>query len=569
MSDLAPLTSTAQGEERDRVPELPLGPSVAGAYANAALHNAHHAPASPDVSPVIQHSAGPHHGSHSNVDLAMFDPAGVNRLGRTLSRMSQEPAEATKVPGTRSIESESSHGTAVDESFSLEKTLKDLLQKGGEAGLLKRELGVVFENLRVVGLGASATYQPTLASMLNPLNIIQGIHSMRHPALRNILDDFNGVVRPGEMLLVLGRPGAGCTTLLRTLANQRDEYYAVEGAVHYDSFTPAEVHKYYRGDVQYSPEDDVHFPTLTVAETLRFAAKTRTPHSRLPGTSREDFVALMTDIVTTVFGLRHVKDTLVGDAAIRGVSGGEKKRVSISEALASRSILNSWDNSTRGLDASTALEFVQALRIATDLARMTTIVSIYQAGENLYKLFDKVCVLYEGRMAYFGPADQARAYFGALGYAPADRQTTADFLVAVTDPHGRSVRPGFEAAAPRTAAEFAAAFARSEYARLNAEDIAAYKREAVGNAQRVSVYRDSVRAEHARTARPASAYITSIPMQARALMVRRAQILKGGMAIQIVQLLTFVIQAVIIGTVFVRLPDATSAFFSRGGVIFL
>ena len=105
MSDLAPLTSPGQGEERDHVPELPLGPSVAGAYANAAIHNARQSSESVNSSPVIQHSPGPHHGSHSNVDLAMFDPAGVNRLGRTLSRMSQEPAEGTKVPGPRSLES--------------------------------------------------------------------------------------------------------------------------------------------------------------------------------------------------------------------------------------------------------------------------------------------------------------------------------------------------------------------------------------------------------------------------------------------------------------------------------
>lgn len=564
MSDLAPLAAHGAGEERDQVPELPLGPSVAGAYANAAVHNTDSA----HSSPAVPHSPGPHHGSHSNVDLHTFDPAGVNRLGRTLSRLSQEPTEGTKVPGPRSVESESSHETAVDDSFDLAKTLQDLLQKGGEAGLHKRELGVSFEGLRVVGLGASATYQPTLASMLNPLNIIQKINSIRHPALRDILSDLYGVVRPGEMLLVLGRPGAGCTTLLRTLANQRDEYYAVEGEVHYDSFTPEEVHKYYRGDVQYSPEDDVHFPTLTVGETLEFAAKTRTPHSRLPGHSRDDYVRLTTDIVTTVFGLRHVRDTLVGDAAIRGVSGGEKKRVSISEALATRSALNSWDNSTRGLDASTALEFVQALRIATDLIHMTTIVSIYQAGESLYKLFDKVCVIYEGKMVYFGPADQARQYFIDMGYEPANRQTTADFLVAVTDPHGRIVRAGFEGRVPRTADEFAEYYNRSDYARWNREDIAAYKREFVGNPQRVSLYKDSARAEHAKTAHPKSAYITSIPMQARALMVRRAQILKGGIAIQVVQLATFIIQAVIIGTVFLRLPDSTSAFFSRGGVIF-
>lgn len=84
--------------------------------------------------------------------------------------------------------------------------------------------------------------------------------------------------------------------------------------------------------------------------------------------------------------------------------------------------------------ASTALEFVQALRIATDVARMTTVVSIYQAGESLYELFDKVCVIYEGRMAYFGPASKARQYFIDLGYEPANRQTTADFLVAGVPP---------------------------------------------------------------------------------------------------------------------------------------
>ena len=61
---------------------------------------------------------------------------------------------------------------------------------------------------------------------------------------------------------------------------------------------------------------------------------------------------------------------------------------------------------------------------------MTTIVSIYQAGELLYELFDKVCVIYEGRMVYYGRADKARQYFIDMGYEPANRQTTADFLVA-------------------------------------------------------------------------------------------------------------------------------------------
>jgi len=127
------------------------------------------------------------------------------------------------------------------------------------------------------------------------------------------------------------------------LANQRDTYHDVRGDVHYDSLTPNEVATHYRGDVQYSPEDDVHFPTLTVEETIRFAAKTRTPHARADGQSRDDHIEEITDVLTTVFGLRHVRKTLVGDAGIRGISGGEKKRVSISEALACRSLINCWD----------------------------------------------------------------------------------------------------------------------------------------------------------------------------------------------------------------------------------
>lgn len=75
-----------------------------------------------------------------------------------------------------------------------------LLPRKGEAGIKSRELGVAFENLRVIGLGAWASYQPTLGSILNPLNILSAIKNARHPPLRDIISGFEGVVRPGEML---------------------------------------------------------------------------------------------------------------------------------------------------------------------------------------------------------------------------------------------------------------------------------------------------------------------------------------------------------------------------------
>ena len=84
------------------------------------------------------------------------------------------------------------------------------------------------------------------------------------------------------------------------------------------------------------------------------------------------------------------------------------------------------------------------------MTRITTIVSLCQAGESLYDLFDKVAVIYEGRMAYFGPARGAFDYFVEMGYKPAHRQTTADFLVAVTDPNARISHTG-ATSIPRTA----------------------------------------------------------------------------------------------------------------------
>ncbi|KAG5716666.1 Brefeldin A resistance protein [Termitomyces sp. T112] len=501
---------------------------------------------------------------HSHVDVDFFDPEGVRRLSRRLS-------QAVSGERIEQIEPFNSDDTLTAAGpFDFEKTLKMVVQKKDAAHIQSRELGVMFENLRVRGLGSSAAFFPTVWSTLNPTMIFQQLQMLRNPPLRTIIEGFEGVVRPGEMLLVLGRPGSGCSTFLKVLANHRSEYYSVEGDVHYDSFTPEQIYKLYRGDVQYCPEDDYHFPTMTVKQTLDFAAKTRVPHARIEE-KKGTYVDNMTEILSTIFGLRHVQSTPVGDAAIRGVSGGEKKRVSIAEALATRSRIQSWDNSTRGLDASTALEFGRALRIATDIDHQTTIVSIYQAGETLYELFDKVCVLYEGRMAYFGPADKARQYFIDMGYQPANRQTTPDFLVAVTDPDGRIPRTdigGRAGPVPRTADEFASYFMNSDVAMENRRDMELYRDSFIGKSERRQMYGESVRAEQAKRMPEKSPYTISIAMQVKAVMRRRVQILWGNKAEPLFLIFSFLFQGIIVGTTFFQSPEATSAYFSRGGILF-
>ena len=166
-------------------------------------------------------------------------------------------------------------------------------------------------------------------------------------------------------------------------------------------------------------------------------------------------------------------------------------------------------SSTRGLDASTAVEFVRALRISTDVFGMTNIVSIYQAGESLYQHFDKVCVIYEGRMVYFGQADEAKQYFLDMGYEPANRQTTADFLVAVTDPNARIPRAGFTGQ-PRTADEFAQYFRNSELCKRNREEMDEYEREHVGHDEKKAAYIESAHAEFAKRSHKSGYVLYSI-----------------------------------------------------------
>jgi len=124
--------------------------------------------------------------------------------------------------------------------------------------------------------------------------------------------------------------------------------------------------------------DDIHIPTLTVGQTLNFALSTKTPgpKGRLPGISRSEFNAAVKGMLLKMLNIVHTENTLVGDSFVRGVSGGERKRVSIAEMMTTRARVQCWDNSSRGLDASTALDFVRSLRIMTDVLGQTTFTTL-------------------------------------------------------------------------------------------------------------------------------------------------------------------------------------------------
>jgi ABC-type multidrug transport system ATPase subunit len=188
-----------------------------------------------------------------------------------------------------------------------------------------------------------------------------------------------------------------------------------------------------------------------------------------------------------------------------------------------RAPLAAWDNSTRGLDAASALEFVKALRISADLTGSCHAVATYQASQAIYDVFDKVIVLYEGREIYFGPCEQAEKYFITMGWVNPPRQTVGDFLTSVTNPQERKAQEGMEDTVPRTPEEFERYWKKSpEYAAL-LEEIKQYESEYPLGGHGQEDVTAGKRMEQAKHVRPGSPYLISVPMQLKLCMIRAYQ----------------------------------------------
>lgn len=363
-------------------------------------------------------------------------------------------------------------------------------------------------------------------------------------------------------MMVLGKPGSGCSTFLRAVTNQRSGFAKVTGAVHYGGIGSDEVSKHYRSEIVYSEEDDIHFPTLTVRQTFLFALLNKIRRRELPLANE------VIEVMGRVFGISKVFDTIVGNSFIRGVSGGERKRVSIIETLATAATITAWDNSTRGLDASTAVEYVRSLRIITDTLKRTTFVTLYQAGEGIYNLMDKVLLIDEGRMIYCGPANAAKAYFIDLGFECPARQTTADFLTAVTDPVERRFRPGWASRTPKTAEELEAAFRASNLFAQNGEDVKSFEREIKeSEMEDAKTFKDSVALQKSKMVRGGSNYTVSFIRQVASCTRREFWLLKGNLQAVYTKTMINLGVALVIGSLFYNTPDTTRGMFSRGGVL--
>ncbi|CAD7696795.1 unnamed protein product [Ostreobium quekettii] len=244
--------------------------------------------------------------------------------------------------------------------------------------------------------------------------------TLKDGSLKKILDGVSGSARAGRLLAIMGPSGSGKTSLLNALARQVPKTKGMKftgrltvngSAAGLDGLPQA-----------YVQQDDLFFSQLTVREILTMAAHLRLPPS-MADAAKDEYV----ERLIAKLGLSNSTDTRVGDAKTRGISNGEKKRLSIGCELIHSPSLIFVDEPTTGLDSFQAEKVMETLK---DLVRdgHTVICSIHQPRSSIFAMFDDLILLCEGRTVYSGPAEKAIDHFATMGLQCPAHYNPAEFL---------------------------------------------------------------------------------------------------------------------------------------------
>uniref|UniRef100_A0A453NPV2 ABC transporter domain-containing protein n=1 Tax=Aegilops tauschii subsp. strangulata TaxID=200361 RepID=A0A453NPV2_AEGTS len=228
-----------------------------------------------------------------------------------------------------------------------------------------------------------------------------------------------------RMSLLLGPPGSGKTSLLLALAGKLDSTLKVSGRVTYNGH---DMHEFVpQRTSAYIGQHDLHIGEMTVRETLAFSARCQgvgTRYDMLTELSRREKEAnikpdpdidvymkaisvegqesVITDYILKILGLEICADTMVGDGMIRGISGGQKKRVTTGEMLVGPAKALFMDEISTGLDSSTTYQIINSLRQSVHILGGTALIALLQPAPETYELFDDIVLLTEGKIVYQG-----------------------------------------------------------------------------------------------------------------------------------------------------------------------
>ncbi|XP_026404553.1 ABC transporter G family member 32-like [Papaver somniferum] len=290
----------------------------------------------------------------------------------------------------------------------------------------------------------------TTEAFLRQLRIVPGKRTKL-----SILDNISGIIKPSRLTLLLGPPSSGKTTLLLALAGRLGPGLQTSGKVTYnghglDEFFPQRTSAYVS-------QEDSHIAEMTVRETLEFSGRCQGVGSKydmlLELSRREknagikpdedldifikalalggDKTSIAVEYILKILGLDICADTLVGDEMLKGISGGQKKRLTTGELLVGPARVLFMDEISTGLDSSTTYQIIKYLRHSTRALDGTTVISLLQPAPETYQLFDDVILLCEGQIVYQGPCASALDFFAFMGFKCPERKNVADFLQEV------------------------------------------------------------------------------------------------------------------------------------------
>lgn len=332
------------------------------------------------------------------------------------------------------------------------------------------------------------------------------------------LSPINAIANQGELVLVFADDATTTSTFLKAI---KGEYQSDNKFVN-QLLDPS--------ILIYNDEVDVHFPHLNVDQTLQFAIDCKFPID-------DDCKQEIKSNLLSIFGLSHLPKTIVGNDYVRGVSGGERKRISIIESLIANGLVYLWDNSTKGLDSSTALEFINSLYLLKELKR-THFVGINQISEKMIVKFDKILLFIQNKQIFYGTIAELLQFLSDCGFNKPSGTTDIEFINNILGDTTLNIN------------ELESKWFKSSYYKNLISQLDS-------NANLAAQYNP-----------PKNKFQISILKQFQYCFRRSVQRLKGDSTYYIAQTSSTLIQSLVIGSLFYGTPRSTVGSFSRGSIMF-
>ena len=229
----------------------------------------------------------------------------IARRGTDASQLSDPEGRLSRGSTLAGISPDSPELDPANDKFDLYKWLSFFLRSMDEEKLKVHKAGILFRNLDVFGSGFALNLQKNVGSIFMAPFRLNEYFGLGRKNEKRILKGFDGLINSGELLIVLGRPGSGCSTLLKAICGGELHGLSLDPKfeLDYDGIPLKQMLEEFKGDLIYNQEEDKHFPHLTVGQTLEMAAAYRTPSSLVQGLTREGFVKVASKVIMAIFGL--------------------------------------------------------------------------------------------------------------------------------------------------------------------------------------------------------------------------------------------------------------------------